>query len=333
MAFLQDINDGYFPWELHERYPKGCIFNTSDFTKLTFREYLHQELKTGGWGAAGRLGIGGGRAKKKEEWLLNRMPAVKIVNGEIVRMRDEMEALMTKKRQGASRGTAANAPATTLFTADTWHNQDAWPVVIRTAKPLRALALMHRDDEPLIDRNVIRVAPTPAAEAMLKKATEAKKAAEAKKPPSKGAQKGAPAPAPAQLILDGIVPFFFSLFSLLPLIRLSLSFFFAELLGKSAPSSCIPIIVRIVGEHIPTLFCLAPTDPMSTIADILSGKESKGSASSSSSSTSTSSSSPHPTLRLFAPELRHFFDTQNALSVSVSKSHLQPLSVLVAQKV
>ncbi|KAA6379488.1 MAG: hypothetical protein EZS28_024983, partial [Streblomastix strix] len=115
IAFLQDVHDGYFPWELHERFPEGCTFSIKDQTNIDWATHVRNQEKginsnVSSFSALNTKGksIGSSDLGRKADLFLSRVSKVKIVDGEIVNTRDEIRQLLEQQKKGISKQQQSN---------------------------------------------------------------------------------------------------------------------------------------------------------------------------------------------------------------------------------
>jgi len=124
-AFIIDILDGYFPYELKDHYPDGVPFllidkSTEDYRK-PFKAFSGQGRQAGGGGAAGAVTVqeagwshaARGQAMGREAFL-NRLPKNVVKGGRVISIRDDIAEMVGKQGQGQGQGSAGGGPKTVV---------------------------------------------------------------------------------------------------------------------------------------------------------------------------------------------------------------------------
>eukprot|EP00854_Cymbomonas_tetramitiformis_P003835 gene3835-4791_t len=78
VAFIRDIQDGYFPYELKDEFPEGVPFKLVDYTASTFSERMMEGPANPMSGAQ----------------FLNKLPNAVIRNGKVIEVRSEIQAML-----------------------------------------------------------------------------------------------------------------------------------------------------------------------------------------------------------------------------------------------
>ena len=117
-SFVRDVMDGYFPSEFQGEFPDGVMF------KLVDRHEVDYEADAAA-AAAGEGGAAGAGAAMGKDQFLRRLPKTVVRGGEIVSVRDDIEAMLgpgsssgssnNNNNNGGSSSSGAGAKTTTVL--------------------------------------------------------------------------------------------------------------------------------------------------------------------------------------------------------------------------
>ncbi|KAK2948912.1 putative ubiquitin carboxyl-terminal hydrolase 12 [Blattamonas nauphoetae] len=154
VAFFEDLTDGYFPWELKERYPNGCIFAFKNHVTEKYEEWERSK---------GRLASGANKSKEKPK------SKIVLIDGEIVDVAERLERRREERRNGGKSekgGKVSGKKEETLLPVDgEWVNDDGWQLGKRGLKRLPKAKPQDGDD----NEGLVMIVPTDEAKHALLK--------------------------------------------------------------------------------------------------------------------------------------------------------------------